>query len=44
MRWQGKYLEAASIVQRHQDVVFKSDVCVTLILGQFSMSLQRMAS
>ena len=33
MRWQGKYLEqleAASIVQRHQDVVFKSDVCVTL--------------
>ena len=28
MIWQGKYLEAGSIVQRHQNVVFKSDVCV----------------
>ena len=31
MKWQGKYLEAASIVLRHQDVVFKSDVSVTLL-------------
>ena len=33
MSWQGKYLEAASIVPLHQDVV-----------GQVSMSLQRMGS
>ena len=26
MSWQGKYLEAGSIVQRYQEVVFKSDV------------------
>ena len=31
MSWQGKYLEAGSIVLRRQDVVFKSDVCVTLL-------------
>jgi len=31
MSWQGKYLEAGSIVQRHQDVVFKRDVCVAYL-------------
>ena len=31
MSWQGKHLEAASIVLRRQDVVLQSDVCVTLL-------------
>ena len=31
MSWQGKHIEAASIVLLRQDVVFKSDVCVTLL-------------
>ena len=31
MSWQGKYVEAGSIVQRHQDVVFKSDVCIAYL-------------
>ena len=32
MSWQGKYLEASSIVQRYQEVVFKSDVCAVYLL------------
>jgi len=32
MSWQGKYLEAGSIVQRYQEVVFKSDVRVAYLL------------
>ena len=31
MSWQGKYVEAGSIVHRHQDVVFKSDVCIAYL-------------